>query len=67
MVEARSPYVIVTDKDDQIKGALLDVFPDAQQQICRFHINKNVHLKAKTKGKWPRRQAGDDPEGLLDV
>jgi hypothetical protein len=66
-VEARSPYVIVTDKDDQIKGALLDVFPDAQQQICRFHINKNVHLKAKTKGKWPRRQAGDDPEGLLDV
>jgi hypothetical protein len=52
-VEARSPAVAITDKDDQMRDAIRAVWPDTQQQLCRFHINKNVHLNAKTKGKWP--------------
>jgi hypothetical protein len=68
-LEARSPAVTITDKDDRMRNALKETFPDTQQQLCRFHINKNVLLQAKKKGKWPRPPAQDtaDEEGLRDV
>jgi hypothetical protein len=66
-IEARSPLVTVTDKDDQMRDALKAVFPDTQQQLCRFHINANVLLQAKKKGKWSPPPVEDDEEGLRDV
>lgn len=45
----RQPDVIITDFDDQMKAALDDQFPDAQQQLCIHHINSNVLLKSKQK------------------
>lgn len=68
-LEARSPAVTITDKDERMRDALKETFPDAQQQLCRFHINKNVLLQAKKKGKWPRLpdQVAADEEGLGDV
>jgi len=37
-----------------MRDAFAAVYPDAQLQICRFHIHKNVLLQAKKKGRWPR-------------
>jgi hypothetical protein len=65
-IEARSPAVTITDKDGRLRQALLEVFPDAQQQLCRFHMNQNVTLQAKKKGKWAKA-GDDDDEGLRHV
>jgi hypothetical protein len=67
MIEARPPSVTITDKDAWMRAALKEVFTDTQQQICRFHMNENVKLKAKTKGKWKKPSNNDDEEGLRDV
>jgi hypothetical protein len=53
-IGARRPAVLLTDKDDRMRDAFAAVYPDAQLQICRFHIHKNVLLQAKKKGRWPR-------------
>jgi hypothetical protein len=37
-----APSVIITDKENALKNALKDVFPQAQQQLCIYHINANV-------------------------
>jgi len=68
-VGARTPSVTVTDKDDKMRGALRAVFPDAQQQICRFYISKNVLKGAKEWGDWPAKKKNDEegPEGLREV
>lgn len=44
-----SPEVIITDKDDQLRNAIRQIFPHAQLQLCVFHINSNVVLSIK---KW---------------
>jgi hypothetical protein len=43
------PRVIITDKDDQLRTAVQQTFPNAQLQLCVFHINSNVVLSIK---KW---------------
>ncbi|KJZ68551.1 hypothetical protein HIM_12058 [Hirsutella minnesotensis 3608] len=43
------PKVIITDKDDQLRAAIRKIFPDAQLQLCVFHINSNAILSIK---KW---------------
>lgn len=45
------PIVILTDHCKELKAALLEVFPDSQQQICIYHVIKNVLLNAKKKFK----------------
>lgn len=46
-----SSGVVITDFDKALKNALKDHLPDAHQQICVFHINKNVVLNIKRKWK----------------
>lgn len=70
-IEARPPSVTITDKDERMRDALNAIFPDAQKQLCRFHINQNVRLQARKKGKWKKRAAkaaeADDQAGLRYV
>ena len=40
--DARQIHVIITDDDRGMKAALSEVFPDIQQQLCRWHIQKNA-------------------------
>ncbi|XP_044718833.1 MULE transposase domain-containing protein [Hirsutella rhossiliensis] len=53
------PNVVITDFDQQMKAALEDQFPDAQQQLCILYINSNVLLNAKRKWK----HAKEDSDG----
>lgn len=50
-LEIPSPSVIITDKETALKNALADTFPDAQQQLCVYHINANVWSKIVTHWK----------------
>ena len=50
-INAGIPQVAITDKDNQMKDALAEVWPDTQQQICIFHINQNVRKKIKSAWK----------------
>jgi hypothetical protein len=58
-IGAALPKVGITDYDSNLKDALNETFPNMQQQICIFHINKNVLLKVKRKWKVP--------PGVVDV
>lgn len=58
----RQPLVILTDHCKEMKAALDEVFPDVQQQICVFHILKNVRLNAAKKFKRPSDHPGSDDE-----
>jgi hypothetical protein len=51
-VGADEPYVVVTDFEKALKGALHDVWPGVQQQICICHINKNVVHEVKKRWQW---------------
>ncbi|KAM4061687.1 MULE transposase [Hirsutella rhossiliensis] len=53
------PNVVITDFDQQMKAALEDQFPDAQQQLCIFHINSNVLLNAKRKWKHAKEDSDE--------
>lgn len=48
---------VITDFDEEMKRALKVAFPHAQQQICIFHINKNV--TGNVPRKW--KNSADDP------
>ena len=50
---APPPDVIITDFDKTLKAAVKSIFPQAAQQICLFHANKNVVLNIKRKWKNP--------------
>ncbi len=56
MIGVPRPGVVITDFDDGIKKALKVAFPGAQQQICIFHINKNIT------GNIPRLWKNSDSE-----
>jgi len=47
------PYIIITDFDRGLKNAAKDVFPITQQQICVWHIMKNVVHNIKKKWRGP--------------
>jgi hypothetical protein len=56
------PLVLLTDYCKEMKAAVEEVFPNTQQQICMFHILKNVRLNAAKKFKRPRDPSSDDEE-----
>jgi len=45
----REMHVVITDDDTAMKNALVEIFPDAQQQLCIWHIEKNVWKNVKEK------------------
>lgn len=47
------PLVCLTDKEENLRTALKDIWPGAQLQLCVFHINANVVLNVKKKWKTP--------------
>ncbi|KAH1254742.1 Protein FAR1-RELATED SEQUENCE 5 [Glycine max] len=42
------PGVIVTDRDLALMSAVKTVFPEANNFLCRFHIDKNVKAKVES-------------------
>jgi hypothetical protein len=56
-IHARPPKVTITDYDKAIRNAIAVVYPDAQPQLCIFHVNKNVALNIKK--KWDKRVAAE--------
>jgi hypothetical protein len=62
----RSPDVVITDFDEQMKKALGIEFPDAQQQICIHHINSNVMLQSKRKWVYTTRNSTTGEESSSD-
>lgn len=56
------PLVVLTDQCKEMKAALADVFPDSQQQLCIFHIMKNILLNAKRKYQHGAEPDSDDEE-----
>jgi hypothetical protein len=54
------PNFIVTDKEDALISASRTVFPLAKSILCRWHINKNVLVKASGV-----IHDGDTRDGLL--
>lgn len=52
---APAPGVTITDYDTAMRGAIAATYPNAQPQICIFHINKNVTLHIKK--KWNKAAA----------
>ena len=63
--DARQIHVIITDDDRGMKAALSEVFPDIQQQLCRWHIQKNA-LKNLAE-KWVRSDTPARGGGLGEV
>jgi hypothetical protein len=57
------PKVIITDKDDQLRAAARQIFPEAQLQLCIFHINGNVVLSIK---KWWKKPDDSETDGDED-
>ena len=51
------PHVIITNFNRALKNSLGEQFPGVQQQLCMFHMNKNV--VANIKAKWSQNQAKD--------
>ena len=49
-VGADRPQVVITDKEKALRAALMNAFPDAQQQLCVYHILANV--RAKINARW---------------
>jgi len=54
-IEAKPPGIVITDYDQAMKNAIARVYPEAKQQICIFHVNKNVVLHIKR--KWDAQAA----------
>ncbi|KAM4061638.1 MULE transposase [Hirsutella rhossiliensis] len=53
----RSPEVVITDMDDQLRNAIRQIFPNTQLQLCVFHINSNVVSYIK---KWWKKDNDSD-------
>ncbi|KJZ73158.1 hypothetical protein HIM_07355 [Hirsutella minnesotensis 3608] len=53
----RSPEVVITDMDDQLRSAIRQIFPNTQLQLCVFHINSNVVSYIK---KWWKKDNDSD-------
>jgi hypothetical protein len=58
-----APGVVITDQETALKNALAETFPEARQQLCIFHHNKNAILNIKKKWKQPPVNE-DDPDHL---
>lgn len=62
-IRAPPPAVVLTDYEKAMKNALKRVYPDSHQQLCIFHINKNVKLN--TSKKWDKKESDRVNELLL--
>jgi hypothetical protein len=51
-IQAPEPHVIITDFEKALKNALESVWEGSQQQICLWHINKNVVHEVKKRWIW---------------
>ncbi|EFZ03338.1 transposase [Metarhizium robertsii ARSEF 23] len=60
----RTPDVVITDFDKQMKQALGIEFPEAQQQICIHHVNSNVMLQSKRRWVYGTRDRGAGEEDV---
>ncbi|KAJ9557232.1 hypothetical protein OSB04_011846 [Centaurea solstitialis] len=47
MEECASPRVIVTGRELALMKACDNVFPDAKQLLCRWHINQSIFRKCR--------------------
>lgn len=56
----RPPRVIIADKYDQLRAAARKIFPNAQLQLCVFHINSNVVSSIK---KWWKKPNDSEIDG----
>ncbi|KAM4067322.1 MULE transposase [Hirsutella rhossiliensis] len=56
------PGVVITDFDTALKNALDSIFPSTQQQVCVWHMMKNVilHIKKKWEGSLDGTEIGGD-------
>ncbi|KAM4067420.1 MULE transposase [Hirsutella rhossiliensis] len=61
------PEVIITDKDDQLRDAIRQIFPDTQLQLCVFHINSNVVLYIKKWWMQAKSHELDDDHDKIDA
>ena len=50
-----------------MKAAASKVFPDSQQQICIFHIIKNVLINAKKKYRRTNQETNSDDEEYAEA
>lgn len=57
------PGVVITDKEKALKNTLASRFPDAQQQLCVFHMNSNVRARIRSRWTDPNRR----PDQSSDV
>ncbi|RKK67063.1 hypothetical protein BFJ63_vAg15835 [Fusarium oxysporum f. sp. narcissi] len=55
------PSVVITDKEAALKTALSVTFPDAQQQLCIYHINANVRGKISSRWHNPNTSESASP------
>ncbi|KAJ3454821.1 hypothetical protein MRS44_013421 [Fusarium solani] len=51
------PSVVITDKEAALKTALAITFPDAQQQLCIYHMNAKV--RGKISSRWHNPNASE--------
>lgn len=58
--QIRTPMVIVSDLDNAFRGACQEVFPEANTQLCIWHMMKNVafHIKIKWSGSLKETELG---------
>ncbi|KDN68180.1 putative MULE transposase domain-containing protein [Colletotrichum sublineola] len=54
------PGVIITDFDAGLKRAAGEVFANTEQQLCVWHMMKNVGLNAKKKWEGPQAPEADE-------
>ena len=59
-----SPDVLLTDFEPPLRDALAKTYPEAQLQICVFHINANVVLNVKKKWKTPPGIDDEEPDAV---
>lgn len=55
-----NPLVIITNKDNQIKAAIAEIFSNIQQQLYLFHIFANIIKNSKSKIKKRRQNNSTD-------
>jgi hypothetical protein len=55
------PSVSISDFDDQYKTAVKQAWPETKQQLCIWHIMKNVRLKAYEKWRGPKPTLSKKP------
>ncbi|KDN72098.1 putative MULE transposase domain-containing protein, partial [Colletotrichum sublineola] len=58
------PGVIITDFDAGLKRATEEVFPNTKQQLCVWHMLKNVVLNAKKKWEGPQAAESDEAAAI---